>query len=64
MCIYVYYPKTETGWKKLQKDITQIHTETVIDIIKKMQLSESDTKKLIDIIHDKTLNNSNMYQIT
>lgn len=54
VCIYVYYPKTEIGKKKLQKKVTQIHIETVIDIIKKTQLSENDTQKLIDIIHKKS----------
>lgn len=50
MEVVVHYPKSVTTQKALKKKVAEIHAQSIINRINEMQLSEEDTKKLINMI--------------
>lgn len=50
MEVVVHYPKSVTAQKTLKKKVAEIHAQSIINRINEMQLSEEDTKKLINMI--------------
>lgn len=56
MEVVVHYPKSVTAKKVLKQEIAKVHAESIINCINEMQLSEEDTKKLINMICDRMKN--------
>ena len=50
MEVVVHYPKSVTAQKDLKQKVAEIHAQSIINRINEMQLSEKDTKKLINMI--------------
>ncbi|MCM1226853.1 MAG: hypothetical protein NC320_05425 [Clostridium sp.] len=53
MQVVVHYPKSTVDQRILSQKIAEIHTQSVINRIKEMQLSEEDMKKLISMMSEK-----------
>lgn len=56
MQVVIHYPKSVNAQKVLKQKVAEIHAQSVIKRIKEMQLSEDDTKKLINMICDRIKN--------
>lgn len=56
MQVVVHYPKSADARKALSRNLAEIHAHSVIRRIKEMNLSEDDTKKLINMICDRAKN--------
>lgn len=56
MQVVVHYPKSAVAQMVLGKKAAEIHAQSVIRRIKEMQLTEEDTKKLINMICDRIKN--------
>lgn len=50
MEVVVHYPKSVTAQKALKQKVAEIHAKSIVNRINEMQLSEKDTKKLINMI--------------
>lgn len=53
MQVISHFPKTADAQKALRRNLADVHAKAVIERIQKMNLSEDDTKRLIDLICDK-----------
>lgn len=56
MQVVVHYPKSSAAQKVLGQKVAEIHAQSVIRRIKEMQLTEDDTKKLINMICERIKN--------
>lgn len=53
MQVISHYPKSAEVQMSLCKNLAEIYAKTVIERIQKMNLSEEDTKRLVNMICDK-----------
>ncbi len=53
MEVIVHYPTSLTGQRALKQKVAEIHVQSIINYINEMQLSEEDTRKLINIVCQK-----------
>ncbi len=53
MQVISHFPKSANVQKALCSNLAEIYAKTVIERIQKMNLSEEDTKRLINLICDK-----------
>lgn len=53
MNVIVHYPRSSNGFDKLGKNLAEVYAKTAIEKIQQMNLSEEQTKQLINMICDK-----------
>ena len=61
MEVVVHYPKSVTAQKALKQKVAEIHAQSIINRINEMQLSEEETKKLINIVCERVTQQNRIY---